>query len=185
MFEGSDDSAADLSGGKLSQRTAKLSGESGVTMLPPHAITSHVYPDFNNQTSSKRSSASYETERSLAEIESGSITFHQPPSVISSHDGTLNIGGGGMKNAPSLHETHFSVEGSDSPLTILHPPGKFFSKFKYQIFLPNNNLLYYFSRQIFISIILVNSIMFYNCKNSKRDISICAVVICFLYTLTI
>ena len=134
MFEGSDDSAADLSGGKLSQRTAKLSGESGVTMLPPHAITSHVYPDFNNQTSSKRSSASYETERSLAEIESGSITFHQPPSVISSHDGTLNIGGGGMKNAPSLHETHFSVEGSDSPLTILHLPGKFFWSLNIKIF---------------------------------------------------
>ena len=127
MFEGSDDSAADLSGGKHSQRTAKLSGESGATMLPPHAITSHVYPDFN-QTSSKRSSASYETERSLAEIESGSITFHHPPSVISSHDGTLNVGGGGMKNAPSLHETHFSVEGSDSPLTILHPPGTNFYK---------------------------------------------------------
>ena len=105
-----------MSGGKLSDRTAKLSTTSGLrnNML--------VYPaDY----SSKRSSASYETERSLAEIESGSITFHHPPSMLSGADTSMIGGGGsGMKNAPSLHETHFSIDESDSPLTILHPPGR-------------------------------------------------------------
>jgi len=65
---------------------------------------------FGRDDSSKRSSGSFETERSLAEIESGSVTFHPAPGHALSH-------------APSLHETHFGVGGEDSPLTILHPPG--------------------------------------------------------------
>ena len=128
--------AADLSGGKLSgggisERTAKLSGgsSSGNTAL----ISARIFPHHAaaGDSASKRSSASYETERSLAEIESGSITFHHHPSSLLDGGGAASVGsstfmsGAGLKNAPSLHETHFSVEGSDSPLTILHPPGKF------------------------------------------------------------
>ena len=80
----------------------------------------------NSKDSSKRSSASYETERSIAEMESGSVIFNP---AVTSLQGSVNLTFGSVQGsthlnpAPSLHETHFGVGGADSPLTILHPPG--------------------------------------------------------------
>jgi len=80
----------------------------------------------HSKDSSKRSSASFETERSLAEMETGSVTFHPAPSLQGSDNLTLDRslqGSVTLHPAPSLHETHFGVGRAESPLTILHPPG--------------------------------------------------------------
>ena len=57
-----------------------------------------------SSSSSAPSNASFETERSVGEIDrlSGSCVIFHP--------------------APSLHETHFGLGAEEDPLTILHPP---------------------------------------------------------------
>ena len=78
----------------------------------------------SSKDSSKRSSESFETERSLAELETGSVIYHPAPSHHGSHNFHFAPSQQTLHTAPSLHETHFGVGRAESPLTILHPPGK-------------------------------------------------------------